>query len=75
MALTLNKQNFTFTGKSLNITAEKNKLLEPYDKQIWNFGIVLALMPTDKQKEQLNQLPHSKLWGLNEVFDLVLFWC
>ena len=31
MALTLNKQNFTFTGKSLNITAEKNKLLEPYD--------------------------------------------
>lgn len=55
MALTLNKQNFTFTGKSLNITAEKNKLLEPYDKQIWNFGIVLALMPTDKQKEQLNQ--------------------
>ena len=22
-----------------------------------------------------NQLPHSKLWGLNEVFDLVLFWC
>ena len=74
MALILNK-DFTFSGKSLNITKEKNKLLEPYNKQIWNYGIVLALKPNDKQKEQLNQLPHSKLWGLNEVFDLVLFWC
>ena len=26
-------------------------------------------------KSVINQLPHSKLWGLNEVFDLVLFWC
>ena len=54
MALILNK-DFTFSGKSLNITKEKNKLLEPYNKQIWNYGIVLALKPNDKQKEQLNQ--------------------
>lgn len=55
MALTLNPDNFTFSGKSLNITKEKNTLLEPYDKQIWNFGIVLALIPSEKQKSQLNQ--------------------
>ena len=54
MALTLN-QDFTFSGKSLNITKEKNKLLEPYNKQIWNYGIVLALIPTETQKENLNQ--------------------
>ncbi len=55
MVLTLNTNDFTFSGRSLNITKEKNKLLEPYNKQIWNYGIVLALVPTDEQKERLNQ--------------------
>lgn len=55
MALILNKEDFTFSGKSFKITEEKNKLLEPYGKQIWNFGIVLALNPNEIQAEQLNQ--------------------
>lgn len=55
MALKLNPTTFTFSGCSFNITKEKNTLLEPYDKQIWNFGLVLALVPTEEQASQLNQ--------------------
>lgn len=76
MALTLNEENFTFSGRSYNITEEKNNLLEPHDKQIWNFGIVLALHPDAEQAQKLNQqignarfVANNYLSNRKEVYD------
>ena len=55
MPLTLNTKDFTFSGRSLSITKDKNKLLEPYHKQIWNYGIKLMLLPTNEEKEKINR--------------------
>ena len=47
--------NYKFKGTSYNITKEKNALLKPYHKQVYNFGCKLCLQPTKDQEEQLNQ--------------------
>ena len=47
--------NYKFKGTSHNITKEKNALLKPFHKQVYNFGCKLCLQPTKDQEEQLNQ--------------------
>ena len=47
--------NYKFKGTSYNITKEKNALLKPFHKQVYNFGCKLCLQPTKDQEEQLNQ--------------------
>ena len=47
--------NYKFKGTSHNITKEKNTLLKPFHKQVYNFGCKLCLQPTKDQEEQLNQ--------------------
>ena len=42
---------FEFSGGrgGFNIVTQKNKALEPYGKCIWNYGVVLELVPGEKQ--------------------------
>ena len=46
---------YTFSGRSINITQDKNKLLKPHGKQVQNYGIILSLLPTKEQSENFNQ--------------------
>ena len=46
---------YAFSGKSMQITKDKNKLLEPHGKQVQNYGIILSLLPTKEQSENFNQ--------------------
>ena len=56
LMLEINEQNeFIFHGRSCQITNDKNKLLEPYGKMVWNYGTVFALRPTEEQTIQINQ--------------------
>ena len=45
---------FSFSGRAFNITEKKNKALAPYGKMVHNYGVVLELLPTDKQRQALN---------------------
>ena len=44
-----------FHGRANDITRQKNKALEPFGKQILNYGQVLRLLPTPEQAQALNQ--------------------
>lgn len=56
LTLEINEQNeFVFHGRSMQITKDKNKLLEPYGKMVWNYGTVFALKPTEEQTIQIKQ--------------------
>ena len=46
---------FRFHGRANDITRQKNKALEPFGKQILNYGQVLCLLPTLEQAQALNQ--------------------
>jgi putative transposase len=46
---------FVFHGRSMQITKDKNTLLEPHGKMVSNCGIILQLLPTDEQATNLNQ--------------------
>ncbi len=46
---------YQFKGTSRHITADKNKLLFPYGKMIHNYGVILEILPTEEQKQKLNQ--------------------
>lgn len=54
MALKLNK-DFTFSGKSINPTEEKNLLLAPFNKEILNFGQILKMLPIGEEKNKIHQ--------------------
>ena len=55
LELLVENGNYKFKGTSHNITKEKNTLLKPFHKQVYNFGCKLCLQPTKNQEEQLNQ--------------------
>ena len=55
LELLVENGNYKFKGTSHNITKEKNALLKPFHKQVYNFGCKLCLQPTKDQEEQLNQ--------------------
>lgn len=58
MAITaerLTDGTFRFHGRANDITRQKNKALEPFGKQILNYGQVLRLLPTPEQAQALNQ--------------------
>ena len=44
VSLKVENDNYIFTGRSLNSTNEKNKLFEPYDKQILPDGFQIILI-------------------------------
>ena len=46
---------FRFHGRANDITIQKNKALEPFGKQVLNYGQVLRLLPTPEQAQDLNQ--------------------
>ena len=48
-------KEFVFHGRSYEPTKEKNQLLAPYGKMIFNCGVVLNLIPTDTQFTDFNQ--------------------
>lgn len=57
MALTLKVDNgeFIFSGRSMQITKDKNALLKDYNKQIYNYGIVLCMLPSGEEIIKINQ--------------------
>ena len=55
LTLEVNNNEFIFHGRSIKITEDKNKLLEPYGKIIFNYGVVLQLLPTEEEISNFNQ--------------------
>ena len=47
--------SFTFKGRSLSITVDKNAALAPYNKMVCNYGVQLRAYPTDEQANQINK--------------------
>ena len=54
---------FEFRGGKggFNITAQKNKALEPYRKCIHNYGVLLELIPEDKQAAISQQIGNARV--------------
>ena len=54
---------FEFRGGKggFNITAQKNKALEPYGKCIHNYGVILELIPGDKQAAINQQIGNARV--------------
>ncbi len=54
---------FEFRGGKggFNITAQKNKALEPYGKCIHNYGVLLGLIPGDKQVAINQQIGNARV--------------
>ena len=52
---TNNEDVYSFSGRSYNITKEKNSLLNPYNKQVYNYGFKLQLLPNEEQITNFNQ--------------------
>ena len=54
---------FEFRGGKggFNITAQKNKALEPYGKCIHNYGVLLELIPEDKQAAISQQIGNARV--------------
>ena len=53
---------FEFSGSrgGFNIVAQKNKALEPYGKCIWNYSVVLELVPGEKQSAINQQIGNAR---------------
>lgn len=56
LELKIKDGEFIFNGRSMQITKDKNKLLKPHGKQLYNYGIVLELNPSEEQKTRINQI-------------------
>ena len=54
---------FEFHGGKggFNITVQKNKVLEPYGKCIYNYGVLLELIPEDKQAAINQQIGNARV--------------
>lgn len=46
---------FAFHGRSMQITADKNRALEPYGRMLFNYGVQMQLLPDDSQAEEIRQ--------------------
>ena len=55
LTLEIDNDNYIFHGRSMQITKEKNKLLAPYNKMVFNYGIVLMTLPTEENIRAFNQ--------------------
>ena len=55
---------FEFSGGKggFNIVERKNNALEPYGKCIWNYGVVLELIPGEKQADINQQIGNARLY-------------
>ena len=63
VTVTKNGDTFTFSGRAKGITKAKNKALEPYGCIVHDYGIVLELLPDEKQKQNL--AGRSEMHGLS----------
>lgn len=57
MAVTVTKigDTYTFSGRAYNITEAKNNALKPYGRVVHDYGLVLELIPDEKQRQGLAQ--------------------
>ncbi|MDO4340840.1 MAG: transposase [Eubacteriales bacterium] len=57
MALTVDVKDgiFTFSGRSLNPTKEKNELLAPFQKMVRNYGLRLFLLPDPDSQNKIDK--------------------
>ena len=55
LSLEVKDDEYIFSGRSMQITKDKNALLEPHGKVMKNYGVVLSLLPEEKQKSHINQ--------------------
>ena len=55
LTLEIINNKYIFHGRSFTITKDKNTLLEPYGKMLFNYGIILSLLPNEKQTININQ--------------------
>ena len=46
---------YTFSGRAKDITRAKNRALEPYGKQVLDYGLQLELLPAEGQAGQINR--------------------
>ena len=61
--------SFSFKGKSFKITEDKNKALEPFNKQVWDYGLVLYLIPDNDKREKINQQIGNANFVANNYLD------
>ena len=61
--------SFNFKGKSFKITEDKNKALEPFNKQVWDYGLVLYLLPDNDKREKINQQIGNANFVANNYLD------
>ena len=61
--------SFSFKGKSFKITEDKNKALEPFNKQVWDYGLVLYLLPDNDKREKINQQIGNARFVANNYLD------
>ena len=72
MALTLTEENgiYKFKGRTFKQTEEKNTLLAPLNKMVFNYGIQLDLLPTPEQMTMIDRTIGCARVAANNYFAL-----
>ena len=60
---------FVFDGRSMNITKDKNKALEPFGCILLQYGLKLFTLPTDAQAEQVRRTNGCSRVVANDYLD------
>ena len=55
LTLEVKNNEFIFHGRSMQITKDKNTLLAPFGKMVFNYGVILKLLPIEDQVFKMNQ--------------------
>lgn len=61
--------SFSFKGRSLSPTRDKNEALAPYGKMVWNHGQKLLLLPTEEQAEAIRRIIGCARFVRNHYLD------
>ena len=70
VTLKIENDKFIFSGKSVNIVAEKNKLLAPLNKQIYNYALKTEILPDESQITLANKSTGCKRLIRNLYIDI-----
>ena len=68
--LKIENDKFIFSGKSNNITEEKNKLLAPFNKKILNYALKTEVLLDKSQQIQVNKTIGCKRFVKNAYLDI-----
>jgi hypothetical protein len=68
--LKIENDKFIFSGKSNNITEEKNKLLAPFNKKILNYALKTEVLLNKSQQIQVNKTIGCKRFVKNAYLDI-----